>query len=183
MKRRYISLLFSSSMRRLRADAASTSVALALLLAFVAPFSASAQNAAAPSTAPSQPSLKDIVAQQTALRAQAVAKRGAFKDMHAGDRDRLINQQDKLLRLLDGRQSIDELRVEQRVEVFNHLQEINAKVTKAEDGRQICERSRLVGTNRFQVVCMTAKQDREHRENAKKSVLTIMKCDGGCGSD
>jgi hypothetical protein len=190
MRCRYTSLLFppstiSSSMRRLRADAASTSLVLALLLAFAAPFSAFAQNAEAPAVTSSQPqpSLQDIVAQQTALRAQAAAKRGAFKDMHAGDRDRLINQQDKLLQLLDGRQSIDELRVERRVEVFNHLQEINAAVTKAEDERQICERSRLVGTNRFQVVCMTAKQNREYRESAKKSVRTIMKCDGGCGSD
>jgi hypothetical protein len=175
--------MLSSGMRRLRANAASTSVVLAFFLAFAAPFSVSAQNAEAPAAAPSQPSVKDIVAQQTALRAQAVAKRGAFKDMHAGDRDRLINKQDKLLQLLDGRQSIGELRAEQRVDAFNYLQEINAAVTKAEDDRQICERSRLVGSNRFQVVCMTAKEAREFKENAKKSARTVMKCQGTVRGD
>jgi hypothetical protein len=181
-RRRSSNMLFSS-MRTSRHYTSSASIVLALLLAFSASFSAFAQDSAVPAVAPSQPSLQEIVAQQAALRAQVAAKRGAFKDMHDGDRDRLINQQDKLLQLLDGRQSIEELRVEQRVDVFNYIQNINAAVTKAEDERQICERSRLVGTNRFQVVCMTAKQNREHRENAKKSVRTIMKCDGGCASD
>jgi hypothetical protein len=138
-----------------------------------------AQDGAAPAAMlPPQPTLQQIVEQQTQLRGQVAAKRGAYKDMHEGDRHRLLAQQDELLKLLDGRQSLDELRAEQRVEVFNILQNVNAAATKAEDERQICERSRLVGTNRFQVVCMTGKQYREHKENAKQSLRTVMKCQG-----
>ena len=105
-------------------------------------------------------------------------KRGAFKDMSEGDRERLLKQQTRLLALLEGRNSIDELRPEERVEVFNVLQEVNAAVTKAEDERKICERTRLTGSHRYEVVCMTAKEYREHKDNAQKSLRTPVKCQG-----
>lgn len=131
----------------------------------------------------STPSIASIVAQQTALRAKAAAKRGPFKDMHEGDRHRLLAQQDRLLELLNGRDSLDGLRAEERVEVFNHLQSVNAAVTQAEDERQICERTRLTGSHRYSVVCMTGREYREHKENARKSLRTVMKCEDGCDSD
>lgn len=128
--------------------------------------------------APPQPTLQQIVEQQTQLRAQVAAKRGAFKDMHDGDRERLLKQQDSLLQMLDGHRDFDELRVEQRVEVFNHLQSVSAAVTQAEDDRQVCERTRLAGSHRFTTVCMSGREYREHKENARKSVRTIGKCQG-----
>jgi hypothetical protein len=141
-----------------------------------------AQAPAEPAPEP-QINVQKIVEQQTQLRGQVAAKRGAFKDMHESDRDRLLNRQGRLLQLLDGRRNLDELRAEERVEVFNVLQEVNGAVTKAEDERQICERTRVVGTHRYQVVCMTGKQYREHRENAKKSMRTLIKCEEGCNSN
>jgi hypothetical protein len=140
-------------------------------------FAQDAPDSSGATSAP-RPTVQQIVEQQTQLRGQVAGKRGAFKDMHEGDRHRLLAQQDELLKLLDGRQSFDELRAEQRVEVFNILQNVNAAATKAEDERQVCERSRLVGTNRFQVVCMSGRQYREHKENAKQSLRTVMKCQG-----
>ncbi|MCC7248726.1 MAG: hypothetical protein IT473_08885 [Lysobacter sp.] len=131
-----------------------------------------------PAAEPPQPTLQQIVEQQTQLRTQVAAKRGAFKDMHDGDRDRLLKQQDRLLQMLDGHQNLDELRVEQRVEVFNHLQSVNAAVTQAEDDREVCERTRLAGSHRFTSVCMSAREYREHKENARRSVRTIGKCQG-----
>jgi hypothetical protein len=150
------------------------------MLAPMALAQSSASTSAAEAAAASPPTLQQIVTQQTQLRGQISAKRGAFKDMSEGDRERLLKQQQRLLDLLEGRQSIEELRTEERVEVFNHLQSVSAAVTKAEDERKICERSRLVGTNRFTVVCMTAKQKREHQEGAQRSLRTVMKCEEGC---
>lgn len=147
-----------------------------LLMASTASFASMAADASP--SAPPQPTLQQIVEQQTQLRAQVAAKRGAFKDMHDGDRERLLKRQDSLLQMLDGHRSIDELRVEQRVEVFNHLQSVNAAVTQAEEERQICERTRLAGSHRFTTVCMTGREYREHKENARKSVRTIGKCQG-----
>jgi hypothetical protein len=180
----------SSYLRMRRTDADATrrsllrtiSLAAALVVVLGLSFALAAED-----TPP--PKVEDIVAQQTQLRAQVAAKRGAFKSMHDGDRDRLMKQQDRLLQLLQGRRSIDELRTEERVEVFNHLQSVNAVVAKAEDDREVCERTRLVGSHRYQVVCMTAKEAREFKDNAKKSARTVMKCqgevrgDGSCGKD
>lgn len=131
----------------------------------------------------SAPSIRDIVAQQTALRAQVQGRRGAFKDMHEGDRLRLLARQDRLLELLRGKESLDGLRAEERVEVFNALQEVEAGATKAEEERTICERTRLTGSHRFSVVCMSGREYREHKENARKGLRTVMKCEDGCNSD
>lgn len=160
--------------------------AVFLSIGMLTPMSLAQSPASAPpveAAAVAPPSLQQIATQQTQLRAQVVAKRGAFKDMSEGDRERLLKQQERLLSLLEGRQSIHELRSEERVEVFNHLQSVSAAVSKAEDERKICERSRLVGTNRFTVVCMTAKQKREHQDGAQKSLRTVMKCEEGCISN
>lgn len=186
------------SMQAFDADRVKTSllaaaVALSAVSIAAFPWPAFSQTPAAADTAaqadapPAQPTLQQIVAQQTQLRGQVAAKRGAFKDMSEGDRERLLKQQNRLLSLLEGRNSIDELRPEERVDVFNVLQEVNAAVTKAEDERKICERTRLTGSHRFQVVCMTAKEYREHKDNAQKSLRTPVKCqglqkgDGSCG--
>jgi hypothetical protein len=164
---------------RRRATALRMPMLCGLIFVSLASFSLSASEppSSAQDTKP-QPTLQKIVEQQTQLRAQVVAKRGAFKDMHDGDRDRLVKQQDRLLLLLEGHRNFDELREEERVEVFNHLQSVNAAATKAEEERQICERTRLVGTHRYEVVCMSGKEYREHRDNARKSVRTVMKCQG-----
>lgn len=142
--------------------------------ALLASFASSAADAPAP--AAPQPTLRQIVDQQTQLRVQVAEARGAFKEMYPGDRERLLKQQDRLLQLIGDRQSMEELRVEERVEVFNTLQEVNAAATKAEDERTICERTRLAGSHRFSTVCMSGREYREHKENARKSVRTVMKC-------
>jgi hypothetical protein len=162
---------------------------LLLVLSVAAPGFAQDSPAPVEEQPAAQPTVQNILSQQVELRAQIAAKRGAFKDMHASDRERLLKQQDRLLKLLEDRDSIEDLRVEERVEVFNTLQAVNAAVKQAEDDRQICERSRLVGSHRYQVVCMSAKQYRDHKENAQKSLRTPMKCqgsqrgDGSCGRD
>jgi hypothetical protein len=167
---------------RLKAALLSTAVALsaASIAAFAWPaFSQTPAAAGVQADAPpAQPTLQQIVAQQIQLRGQVAGKRGAFKDISESDRERLLKQQNRLLALLEGRNSIDALRPEERVEVFNVLQEVNAAVTKAEDERKICERTRLTGSHRFQVVCMTAKEYREHKDDAQKSLRTPVKCQG-----
>jgi hypothetical protein len=140
-------------------------------------------SSASPSDAKPAPSIPEIVAQQTALRAQVQGRRGAFKNMHEGDRLRLLARQDRLLELLRGKESLDGLRAEERVEVFNALQEVEAAATKAEEERTICERTRLTGSHRFSVVCMSGREYREHKENARKGLRTVMKCEEGCVSD
>jgi hypothetical protein len=150
-------------------------------------FSTSFAQAPAERQAAPQPTIQQIVAQQTQLRADVIAKKGAFKDLTEIERRDLVNRQNRVLKMLDGRNDLEKLRIEEKVEVFNDLQWISAAVRQAEEDRQVCERSRTVGSNRYKVVCMTAKQYREHKDGAQQSLRTPMKCQGadtlGCRNE
>jgi hypothetical protein len=159
-----------------RARALIATLALALSAAVALP--ASAQTAAAPAAETPQPTVRQIVDQQRQLRADVLAKKGAFKDLTQIERDELTKKQDRILQLLEGRDDVSQLRAEDRVELFNHLEWVSAVVRNAEEDRKVCERSRTVGSNRFQVVCMTAKEYREHKERARQSMRTTFKCSG-----
>lgn len=140
--------------------------------------SAFAETASAPEAEAQQPTVRQIVDQQTRLRADVLAQKGAFKDLTQIERDELTGKQDRILRLLADRDDISQLRAEEKIELFNDLQWVSAVVRNAEEDRRVCERSRTVGTNRLQVVCMTAREYREHKERARQSLRTAMKCQG-----
>lgn len=126
---------------------------------------------------PQQLTIRDIVTQQTQLRAQVTAGKGAFKDLSKTERQALIERQDRVLQMLGGAQTLDEMPPDQRTVVFNELEWIKAAVTKAEDERKVCEYTRAVGSNRMVSVCMTAKEQREYREGSQQSLRTKFKCD------
>jgi hypothetical protein len=104
--------------------------------------------------------LRRVVAEQTALRAEVVGKGRRFKDMEPAERETLIAKQDRLLELLAGRGDIEELSTEQREEVYAALKMIETTVARVEDDRMICERVKVVGSNRPQNKCMTVGQRR-----------------------
>ncbi len=150
------------------------SVALKFLVA-VAALSLAAASAFA-SVDPQQLTIRDIVTQQTQLRAQVAAGKGAFKDMEKRDRVALMERQDRVIQMLGGSETLDEMAPDQRTVVFNDLEWIKAAVTKAEDERMVCEYTRAVGSNRMKSVCMTAKQQREHQERARSSLNRGQMC-------
>ncbi|MEQ1513467.1 MAG: hypothetical protein ABL934_12435, partial [Lysobacteraceae bacterium] len=126
---------------------------------------------------PQELTIRDIVTQQTQLRQQVVAGKGAFKDMSKAERNALAERQDRVLQMLGGSQTMEDMPPDQRTVVFNDLEWIKAAVTKAEDERMICEYTRTVGSNRMVSVCMTAKAQRENRDGAHQSLRTTYKCD------
>lgn len=133
-----------------------------------------------------QPPIADIVAQQRQLRGQAVAKKGAFKDISERDRKDLIAKQDEVLGLLDGVSAIDELRADQRVVVFNDLEWIKAFITKAEDERKICEYTQTVGSHRPRSVCLTSREWEQLRERARSTMNRPGVCNespAACGNE
>ena len=141
-----------------------------------------ASAAALASSDPQQGSLQEIVAQQTRLRDEAINGVGAFKDMPAIERHALIQRQDRVLTVLDGIETIDQMRPDQRTQVLNDLEWIKATIAKVEDGRIVCEYTRIAGSNRMKSVCMTAREQREHRENARDSLFRPVKCSNPSGS-
>ena len=73
---------------------------------------------------------------------------------------------------------------DQRTELFNELQWIDATVAKAQDERMVCEYTRSVGSNRMQSVCMTAAQRQKLRDSAQSELQRPKNClsgpDGQC---
>lgn len=128
--------------------------------------------------------IRDIVKQQTALRAQVAAGKGPFKDMEKRDREEMIAHQDRVLQMIGDRQTIDDMPADQRTELFNELQWIDATVAKAQDERMVCEYTRSVGSNRMQSVCMTAAQRQKLRDRAQSELQRPKNCisgpDGQC---
>ena len=119
---------------------------------------------------PQQLTIRDILTQQTQLRAQVVAGKGAFKDMATAERRALVERQDRVLAMLGSVETLEQMRPDQRTEVFNDLEWIKAAITQAEDDRMVCEYTRIAGSNRMKSVCMTARQQREHREQARATL-------------
>jgi hypothetical protein len=131
---------------------------------------------------PQQLTIRDIVTQQTQLRAQVTAGKGAFKDLSKSERLALVERQDRVLQMLGGAQTLEDMPPDQRTVVFNDLEWIKAAITKAEDERMVCEYTRVVGSNRMTSVCMTAKAQREYRDGSQQSLRTKFKCDS-CKGD
>lgn len=132
--------------------------------------------ASTPPTAAPAPSVPDIVSQQQSLRSKVIAREGAFKDISDSEREQLIKHQTRLLELLQGQTDLEQLNADLRIEVFNTLEMVKAAVNKAEDERRICERVKAVGSNRVQMVCMTARQKREYEDAARRNLGERQAC-------
>ena len=155
-------------------------VALMVALAMLAPvapvLAQDAAPAAASEAAAPQPTRDDILNQQRELRADVIAAEGAFKDLTQVERDDLVKVQDRVIALLEANASIDDLNADQRLALFNDIQYVIAAVKHAEDNRKVCERTRAIGSNRYQVVCMTALEYQRNQDRTRNSLRRGQMC-------
>lgn len=112
-----------------------------------------------------EPDLAAIRAQQTELREQAQAGDGAFAEMSQRKREDLLSQQDLLLELIDGKQTLSELSDNDQLRAYNALEWINGLITNAEEQRMVCLSEVKTGSHRKTRVCKTAAQRRQERED------------------
>ena len=124
--------------------------------------------------------LPEIHAQQVQLRQQALAGQGRFKELGAAERQALVAQQDRFLALTKGRQSLDELSMDDKLAAINTLEAINATITRAEDERLVCERIKQVGSHRPTRICRTVAELREARQAAEKLMEERPSCGPSC---
>ncbi|WP_149195210.1 hypothetical protein [Luteimonas suaedae] len=124
---------------------------------------------------------KSIIAQQEEIRAEAVARKGRYKDMDERTIRDLLAKQDKVMDLLDGKEHSTELSKIDQTTLFNSLESIEAIVNKAEDERMVCRRERTTGSHRTQNVCKTVAQLRTEREQGQTAIgARDIRCEG-CG--
>jgi hypothetical protein len=120
--------------------------------------------------------IRDIVTQQTQLRTEVASARGPFKDLSDRQRADLMVKQDEVLGLLQGVDTLDALRPEQRVVVFNNLEWIKSVVAKAEDERMVCEYTKTVGSHMARSVCLSAREWERVRSRAQDTLNRSGKC-------
>lgn len=153
---------------------------LALLLSAALP----AGLAHATSDTPAEkPTFAEIHAQQVELRNEVEKRRGAFKDMPASKRNELLGQQARVIEITARARSLEQLDDEDRLELFNSLEFIRATVAQAEGDRKVCEKSKFVGSNRHQVVCMTAAERQKIRSQTRDALGREVRCnesEAGC---
>lgn len=73
-------------------------------------------------------------------------------------------------RLLQGRESVMELPVDERVQLHNAQEQIVSILSGNEDERVICRRQSSVGTHFRQTECVTASQRRQERDASMEMV-------------
>jgi hypothetical protein len=110
------------------------------------------------------PDISVIRDQGKELQSEVRERAGAFKDMDETDRVALIDHQDRLLYLLEGKQNREEMSQEEKSELTTLLTHINREVAEARDNRKVCIRVRTIGSNRAQPVCQSAKSAREMQD-------------------
>lgn len=153
-------------------------VLLALTIALASPFAAIAQDDASP---PPQ-KLDRILAQQQDLK----------RDLDAGKTDGLTTRQVNAIRkaqvdvfaVTEGKTSLDQLSMDDKVRLENALERINAEVknTRAgHDEKQVCWRERTSGTTMKVTRCGTEAEKREAREGARDFLDRPKVCGERCG--
>lgn len=127
---------------------------------------------AASTLSPNQ-SVAEIVAQQQEIRSKvkAATETNGWEEIPQQKREELLSRQDRLLALLDGKQSIAELDKPDQAEAISSLEWINAVADSAEDERLVCNRERVTGSHRVTRVCKTVAQIRKQREMTRAALL------------
>ena len=93
--------------------------------------------------------------------------------------------QARVAKLLDGKASLDDLGVAERVELDNALERINALVVGtrgADEGRDVCRYERVTGSKMRKLDCATAAERGNARDNARAYLEKPRVCvPPGCG--
>ncbi|MBB1061771.1 hypothetical protein [Marilutibacter spongiae] len=124
--------------------------------------------------------LAALRSEQARIQAGATAGTGVYEDMSKARRQEVLERQARISAAIEGKQSMDELDAAQRDAVADDVAWMERTLRDAEDNRQVCERRKKLGSNRFERVCMTVAQQREMREQARAQLQRSGVCED-CG--
>jgi len=128
-------------------------------------------------------SLQILVEQQQALRAQLSEGMDGVTPRQA----RLIKEsQDEFFAIVEGKQALDELGIEDKIRIENALENINAQIVNTTAGRSdqnVCWREQTTGSMTKTTRCGTQREIDEAREGARGYLERPKICvPPGCGS-
>ena len=131
-----------------------------------------------------QPTVDEIVAQQKQIREDLQSGAEHYRYVEPIERRQVYVAQRQVFQILEGRTSLDGLSADENIALFNALKRIEAALVKEPGDEMVCERARLAGTGRYEMVCMT-RRERDRRARAAKEALmfrpacTSAECAGG----
>lgn len=112
-----------------------------------------------------------ILSEQKQLQQDVAAGKGGLARLTPKEKEALATAQARVFVLLEGKSTIDELPMDQRVEAFNALESIKAIVSAKPKDQTICRRERVLGSHRAVTSCRTA-EEREQEVEAAANALT-----------
>jgi hypothetical protein len=112
-----------------------------------------------------------VHAQQTEIHEGLIARSGRYASLSAETRTSILSKQATLFKLLEGKQTADDLSEHQRLEVFNTLEWIEAAINGEQGERMICRREKTIGSTRVTRVCRTAADEERMKEEARRRML------------
>ena len=110
---------------------------------------------------------QSLRAAQDALQRDLAAKKGDYAHLTDDEKQTILRKQSMVYSLIEGRTTFDGMREDEKVRLVNAVEEVRALVAKAEDSRMVCERVKVIGSNRPQNKCMTVAERRRLRERAQ----------------
>lgn len=116
---------------------------------------------------------QSLRAAQDALQRDLAAKKGEYAHLTDDEKQAILRKQRMVYSLIEGRTTFDGMREDEKVRLVNAVEEVRALVAKAEDSRMVCERVKVIGSNRPQNKCMTVAERRRLRERAQQEGLRV----------
>jgi hypothetical protein len=110
---------------------------------------------------------------QDALKRDLAAKKSGYDHLSEAEKQTILRKQEAIYAMADGRTSFDGLNDEDKRRLANAVEEVRALVAKAEDSRMICERVRVIGSNRPENKCITVGDRRRIREKARQDGIRV----------
>lgn len=128
-------------------------------------------------------SLPQLVEQQRALKAQLDAGTSGLTPRQV---KQVRKAQDEFFSIADGKDTLDQLSIDEKIRIENALELINAEVVDtrtASDDQNVCWREKASGTHLKVTRCGTKAEMREAREGARDYLDRPKACGADCGAD
>ncbi|GAA4857812.1 hypothetical protein GCM10023332_06990 [Luteimonas vadosa] len=126
---------------------------------------------------------RQILREQRQIQEQVEDPLGKYSRFSPEATARLNAVQARIFNLLGGASTVDHLDKNQKVALFNALQEVQAILADNEDDRLVCTRGHKLGSTIKETRCATVAQRRELRDGARLYMEKPGACQLGDGSD
>lgn len=123
-----------------------------------------------------QPTVEEILAQQRQIRADLQAGAEHYRYVEPLERRQVYMAQRQVFQILEGRTSFDGMSADEHIALFNALKRIEAALVKEPGDEMVCERTRIAGTGRYEMACMTQRERDRRAKSAKEALMFRPAC-------